>query len=121
MPIGHYVRNYFPPGAVGGIPGAAAVGGIPGAAAVGGIPGATAGPVGFLGSVPIPKAFNPPLIQPDKPPSGAAVGGIPGVSSADTDIIRFGIKNKEVIINADEKHVIFFINPPLLVKNKNVY
>ena len=82
MPIGHYVRNYFPPGAVGGIPGAAAVGGIPGA---------------------------------------AAVGGIPGVSSADTDIIRFGIKNKEVMINADEKHVIFFINPPLLVKNKNVY
>ena len=70
MPIGHYVRNYFPPGAVGGIPGA------------------------------------------------AAVGGIPGVSSADTDIIRFGIKNKEVMINADEKHVIFFINPPLLVKNK---
>ena len=32
--------------------------------------------------------------------------------------LTHGIENKEDMINADEKHVIFFINPPLLVKNK---
>ena len=34
----------------------------------------------------------------------------PGSGSADTDVTRYEIENKENMINANDKRVIFFIN-----------
>jgi hypothetical protein len=103
---------------VGGIPGVSVVvtpvGGIPGVSVVvtpvGGIPGVSvvATPVGGIPGVSV---------------VATPVEGIPGVplalvvpifipSCADTDVTRYKTENKENMINADDKRVIIFINPP---------